>query len=194
MNPRTRVAGLLALVLTASAAFGQHDHGAESRPVGERVVKEVTVDTLKATGEVPPVIVGKPFTLRLTLLNASTGQPISGASAMVHMDLDYTDDDGRSQTISQSFTLDEVQRGVYEHRDRFAVGGPLTIAFHVTEVDSVALTVPIDLSVETEVSEPSESEQRPSMHGMHGMMSYGILGGAVVAVMILGMIFGRGWH
>ena len=185
---------MLILTFVASSAVGQHEHGATVQSGGERIVKEVVGDTVKAIAEVPPIVVGKPFTLRLTLLNALTNQRISGASAMVHMDLDYIDDDGRSQTISQSFTLDEFQPGVYGHRDRFAVAGPLTMTFHVIEVAGIALSVPIELTVETEVSEPSEAQGHMGMQGMHSVMGYGILGGVIAAVMILAMVFGRHWR
>ena len=200
---RSETCGCSMLVLTmiafgvhffGASAFGQHEHGATVQSGGERIVKEVVGDTVKAIAEVPPIVVGKPFTLRLGLRHASSDRPIHATSAMLHMDFVYTDEGGRRQTISQSFAMEEAEAGVYEHRDRFAVAGPLTITFHVTEIDSVTLTTPIDLSVETEVSEPSETEQRPGMHGMHGMMGYGILGGVIAAVMILAMIFGRHWR
>ncbi len=156
MKTKKVILGMLVVLFTVSSALGQQRHRSTLKPH----IVEGVFDTVRAIAIFPSIITGDLMTLRLNLRHASTHRPVPGANAMVHMDYVYTDDDGHRWTISQTFPMEEIGPGAYEHQDRFALAGPLSIAFHVTEVSGTRLTAPIDIAVETEITDELDAGER----------------------------------
>jgi hypothetical protein len=187
--------------------WGMMGTGTDHRPTAESVLeKEVTVEGMRATATFPPLSLGKEALFTLRLVDAKTGQPISGAQVSFHAEYLHTTEgqhmSGHQQMrakvdsattwrtdqehdINLDVDVDESSSpGAYATRFTPSQSGEHRVMFHVRSVGDHKLEQEIVVEAARRVAEQM-SGHSGGMDGMGGATPYLIVGAALMGAMMI---------
>ncbi len=189
---------------------GGGNHQSVSEPVLE---KEIIVGILKATAVFPRLEIGKKTFFTLTLVDANTSQPISGA--IVHLHWEYLGkpeshemsdtgamhqqrDSSHSQRIEGQQAVHAAQAieegkeaGLYSIPYASNREGAHAFEFHVTAIGDRKLEQGISIGA-TRIVAGDKHDYAHDMMGTGRTTTYVIIGAMAMVAMIVAMMLGRG--
>lgn len=157
--------------------------------------KEVLKGTIKVTAIIPSLEVNKESEMTVSLFDTSTNQLISGASVSAEFELQANNHEHSSHdTQNKKYELNarEKSNGVYVLSHTPSEAGTYAITISVS-LSGDNLDSPIILEATKTVLPASTQNNHGSMHGSSSSSTALIIGGAFMAIMMLGMmVVGRG--
>lgn len=184
---------LIAIIVIGSMALsgcmmmGGHDsHQAQDAEESERIVKEVILGDYRIVAEFPPLLEGQESLLLLHVHSSDSSRSIA-AIARIIISREEVQEGVENILIQEVLTPSED--GMYAYSFTPGEAGPFHLTFLVEQLGDLPLKKPLILSATQEVRAMSENEMDKSDHGSFSMTPLFIVGGAVMAAMML-LMFG----
>ncbi|HZY10323.1 MAG TPA: hypothetical protein VFF29_04140 [Bacteroidota bacterium] len=171
------------------------NHDGSSSQVQPAYEKEVVAGSIKASAVFPLIRVDKEMEITVRLNDVEANHPIKNATVVA--EFSPLHDIHEDSTVHKQESVDEVhaeeqQAGKYVLRFTPAHAAQYMISIRVTAIAGKLLQQPVLMTTTREVVEEMGNHSHGGMHSIGKSTTMLIVGGAIMAAMMIGMLLVRG--